>query len=120
VENELKKVESIGEVSVVLEKLSALLESAIEIQKQNRKTAIENFEYFSSIMKQNHSETETISEDGTLEKETNKAMSLILESSKALEKPIEALTKVLTTRMNSDALKSIGVVTKPIDINDFR
>lgn len=111
-----------GDISVVLEKLSNLLETAIEIQQENRKTAMKNYEYFSNTMRGTHTEDATLSEDGILEKETNKALSLLLDSSKALEKPIEALTRILSTQMNSSALKSLGstTITTPINISDFK
>jgi hypothetical protein len=120
--NDLTKKENVGDITVVLDKLSSLLEEAITIQKQNREMAIKNYEYFSNTLKSTHTEIETISESGVLEKETNKALSLLIESAKTLEKPIEVLSKILSTRMNADALKSIGnvTVTTPIDIDAFR
>lgn len=112
----------IGDITVVLEKLSNLLETAIEIQQENRKVALKNYEYFSNTMRGTHTEDATLSEDGILERETNKALSLLLDSSKALEKPIDAITKILSTQMSSSAIKSLGNsgITTPINISDFK
>lgn len=118
-ENILSKMED-KEISIVLEKLSSLLERSIAIVEENRKNAIDNYNYFSNAMKLNHSETETISEEGILEKETNHALKLLIESSKTLNEPITALTKVLTTKINVEAIKGVGGITKPIDISDYR
>lgn len=110
------------DITVVLNKLSTLLENSIAIMEENRKMAIENYNYFKAILETTHSANETISEDGVIEKATNESMKLVIESAKTLESPISALTKILTAKMSADAIKESvrnGVI-KPIDIESFK
>lgn len=110
------------DITVVLNKLSNLLENSIAIMEENRKMSIENYNYFKSILETTHAANETISEDGVIEKATNDSMRLVIESAKTLESPIAALTKILTAKMSADAIKESarnGII-KPIDIESFK
>jgi ATP/maltotriose-dependent transcriptional regulator MalT len=121
VANELtdKKTGSLADVSVELDKLAGLLDKAITIMEDTRKRALDNHSYFQTMMSTSHEENETVSEDGILEKATNESMKHLIEASKILEKPIDALTKILAVKIQSEALMNAGV-NKPIDIDSFR
>jgi hypothetical protein len=111
------------DITLVLDKLSNLLENSIAIMEENRKMAIQNYNYFKSILETTHESNETISEDGVIEKATNESMKLVIDSAKTLESPIAALTKILTAKMSADAIKDAsknGKVIGPIDIERFK
>lgn len=117
--NELEKKTSLADVSVELDKLAKLLDKAIAIMEDTRSKALENHSYFKVLMTESHAENETISEDGVLEKATNESMKHLIEASKILEKPIDALTKILAVKIQSEALMNAGI-NKPIDIDSYR
>jgi hypothetical protein len=119
-DREIKKHET-ADIGIVLNRLADLLEKTISIFEETRQKAIDNHNYFKGLMESHHEEDSTISEDGVLEKSTNDSMKLVIESSKALEHPINTLTKILTAKMTLDAAKEgNGFVMKPINIDDFK
>ena len=117
---EIEKINDNQSLALVLNRLAELLEKAMTVFEQTREKALDNHSYFRGLMEAHHDEDNTISEDGVLEKATNESMKLVIESSKALEGPINTLTKVLTTKMAVDANKDLGVVSKPINIDDWK
>jgi hypothetical protein len=108
------------EISIVLNRLAELMERTVTIYEETRTKALENHNYFRGMMEAQHDEDNMLSEDGILEKATNESLKLLIESAKVLEGPINTLTKVLTTKMTIDANKDLGIISKPININDFK
>lgn len=106
-------------ISIVLSKLSSLMERSISIMEQNRKMAISNYDYFKKVMESTHLGQETISEDGVMEKACNDAMKLVIDSAKVMEGTINTLSKILTAKMHTDAIRD-SVGAKPVDLERFR
>ena len=118
--NEIEKAND-QKITIVLEKLASLLERSISIMEENRKTANVNHHYFKDMMKKIHDELDNVSEDGIIEKSVNDSLKLLIESAKVLETPIQALTKVLIARIQTDAIAKLGDKIKgPIDIESFK
>ena len=109
-----------AEISVVLNRLAELMERTVAIYEETRTKAMENHNYFRGMMEAQHDEDNMLSEDGILEKATNDSMKLLIESAKVLEGPINTLTKILTTKMTIDANRDLGIVSKPINIEDWK
>ena len=93
-DREIKKNET-ADIGIVLNRLADLLEKTLSIFEDTRQKAVDNHNYFKGLMENHHEQDSTISEDGVLEKATNDSMKLVIESSKALEHPINTLTKIL-------------------------
>ena len=109
------------EISLALNKLSSLLERAISTFEETRKKALDNHEYFKTKMEEVHEGLGTISEDGVLEKSTNDSLKHMIESSRVLEQPIMAITRILTAKMQLDAAEKMGnKINGPINISDFK
>jgi hypothetical protein len=118
--NELEKAND-QKITIVLEKLASLLEKSISIMEENRTAANKNHHYFNGMMKKIHDEIVNVSEDGIIEKSVNDSLKLLIESAKVLETPIQALTKVLIARIQSDAISKLNDKIKgPIDIESFK
>jgi hypothetical protein len=119
-DREIKKNET-ADIGIVLNRLADLLEKTLSIFEDTRQKAVDNHNYFKGLMENHHEQDSTISEDGVLEKATNDSMKLVIESSKALEHPINTLTKILTVKMTLEAAKEgAGMIMRPINIDDFR
>ena len=118
--NEIEKAND-QKITIVLEKLASLLEKSISIMEENRTAANKNHHYFKDMMKKIHEEIDNVSEDGIIEKSVNDSLKLLIESAKVLETPIQALTKVLIARIQSDAIAKLNDRIKgPIDIESFK
>lgn len=109
-----------GDLDLVhtLNKLSALLEDAIEIAKDNRAKAVELYETESMYLDKVR-EHMLVSEEGTLEKNVINAMKLVQESTKSLEGPIMALTRILSVKIASNAGIN-GPINSPVNIHDLK
>lgn len=109
-----------GDLDLVhtLNKLSALLEDAIEIAKDNRIKAIELYET-ESVYLDKVREHMLVSEDSALEKNVINAMKLVQESTKSLEGPIMALTRILATKIATNAGMN-GPINSPVNIHDLK
>jgi hypothetical protein len=115
------EVKKNDEVALALNKLSSLLERAITTFEDTRNKAKENHEYFKEQMEECHRQLGTVSEDGVLEKATNDSLRHLIDSSKVLEQPIMAITRILTAKMALDAAKeSSNKIVGPIDISAFK
>ena len=95
-----------------------MLEDAIEIAKDNRAKAVELYETESMYLDKVR-EHMLVSEEGTLEKNVINAMKLVQESTKSLEGPIMALTRILSVKIASNAGIN-GPINSPVNIHDLK
>lgn len=111
-------------ISVRLDKISNMLEEAIDIYRRDRDIALKNYKQMRDQLDE-VLEDVYMSEDGCLERAVNAALKLVFESGKRLDKAIESTTKLMITQLINDAKvqiadKFMGGETKLTGPIDFK
>lgn len=102
-----------------LGKLQDLLETAISISSQNREKAIAFFDSLNETLEESKKDGTLISEDGILEEQMNKALAQMNQATKGLEGPINALVKLLSSKIFADAIQNKNKEIKTaVDISE--
>jgi len=94
-------------ISIDLSQLTDKLFEVIEIFKEDRQLALDNYKDISAqmdkILEVAHS-----SEDAKLEKEKNVALKLVFDSANRLEMVVKTLTEILVNQMNAESRERIA------------
>ena len=96
-------------INIDIEKLTKKLEEIIEIFKEDRTLAKNNYDDISSQLEK-ITNVAHMSEDARLEKEKNIALKLIFESANRLEMVVKTLTEILVNQMNAESRERIARV----------
>ncbi len=90
-----------------LNKLSELLQESISIYRTDRDRAVEHFNDMKSQLSAILSGPFEMSEEAALERECNKALKLVFESSKRLDEVIKRVTELIITQLNNESKEKI-------------
>lgn len=101
------------QIGVELYKVSKLLEESIQLYREDRKMALENYIALKEKLEELWEAGIPMSEEGALEREVNKALKLSMESAVRLEKAIEVLSKISIANMNN--MTKLQVADKLVD-----
>lgn len=108
-----------------LERLSQLLEKSLQVGEENRQLAIQNYKLLKYQLESIYASAD-MTEDAKLESEVNKSLQLVLNTSKDLDKVIDAIVKIITTQLNSESREKISetftrsgglIPKKPVDFD---
>lgn len=97
-----------GDIAIDLKKISDILEKLMTNIEEDRKRAIEHYNNL-QIQLDNILQFQSMSDEGAIERELTKTLSIITESSnKPIKNILDTISKILTTQIQSDTIKSIG------------
>jgi len=112
-----------------LGELSELLKKAINLYEEDRNLALKNYKDMKGQLENVLDQDFEMSQDGILEAEVNKALKLVFESSKKLDKVIFHVTNVVIAQLNNESREKIAdkfqaggglIPNKPVDFNKLR
>lgn len=115
------------EINEKAEKITELLQKAIETAEHDRTLALNNYKALKEQLEQIISEGMHMSEECSLEKETNTALKLVFQSSERLDKVIKITSDIMINQLNNLTKEKIAKtfatareITGPVDIEKFK
>ena len=113
-----------------LTELSALLTKAISLYEADRDLALQHYQDMKKQLVSVLNQDFEMSQDGILESELNKALKLVFESSKKLDKVIFHVANVVVSQLNNESREKIAdkfqggggslIPNKPVDFARLR
>lgn len=111
-----------------LNELSNLLKESIDLYRADRDLALKHYKDIKSQLENVLDQEFEMSQDGILESESNKALKLVFDASKKLDKVIYYISNVVIAQLNNESREKIAtslasggmIPSKPVDFKQLR
>jgi len=102
-------------IEIELQHISEMISDIVSSYKEDKKTAMKNYEILRDRLEELYETGIPMSEEGALERETNNALKIYMDIGKRLDKALEIATKLFSNKLDNHT--KLLIADKIIDGN---